>query len=1285
MRDAEPAAEVTAPLTPAQRRVWFLHRLDPGAGVYSECALWRIVGAVDPVALRAAIEAVAVRQPMLRTRFPVRHGVPLQLVDPAPHTEFECVDLAGSEQGEDERLAEAVRQRALRPFDLAAATPIRWTLFSFGPRRHALLRNWHHILGDAMSAKAMNEAIGRAYASIVAGGTAALPPLTVDYLDHTRRQAIALDGPEADAHRDYWKERLAGAPTLALPTDFRRPVLQSFRGGRVPLRVAREASVALRALAHDAGATMFVMLMTGFAGLLSRLSGDTDLVIGMPVAGRPPGFDEVIGFFTNTVACRVDLSGAPSAREAARQVQQRVREAVEHQHTPLETVVDALRLPRDPSRNPLFQVAFGVRRQALGELALCGATVRRTDCELGHARFDLTANLIDGPDGVMGSLEYCADLFERATVERMAAQYASLVDAMIRSPDAPLATLPLMDDATRERIVAASRGAAIAGPPEETITRRFAAQARATPEAPAVGSLSFARLDVDASRLAATLRERGVRRGAFVAVACAATTDLATAWLAVLKAGGAYLPVDTDMPEARLALMLGDAAVKHGIADEAFAPRLARHGVDVVLPGTGTTVAEAGPGAPPADDARPDDPAYAICTSGSSGRPKGVVVPHRAVVRLVCGTDYVRLGPGDAVAQLANPAFDASTFELWGALLNGARVVPIAKATALAPRELRDAIARERVSAIFVTTALFNSVARDAPDAFAPCGTVLFGGEAVEPERVADVLRAGAPRRLVHVYGPTETTTFATWHDVRSVAPGASRVPIGRAIANAEAFVLRADGEPAAPGEPGEIVIGGCGVARGYLGEVGADGPFVEASVGALPRRRLYRTGDVGRLTDDGAIEFLGRVDGQVKLRGHRIELGEIETALARVPGVREAAVVLRGETSDTRRLVAYAVPSDPNAPPPAGWRRELARCLPAVMLPSALVWLPALPLNANGKLDRRALAAEERGAQHSRVHVAPRDSLEEMFANLWARLLGIDAVGVHDGFFDIGGHSLLAARLVDEIERELGITVPLAALFVDDTIAGLARSIREGQLATNTVVVPLNERGSRLPLVYLHGDYFGGGFHSLALARLLGPDQPVYVVHPHGVAGGAIPATIEAMADERLQALRALRPQGPYVVGGHCNGAYVAFELARRLIAEGESVPAVIVVGAAPPSAASDKVADDPRATAVLAAALGIPPPTDPLGDLGYRLFHAMRGYRGHSVDVHLAIVRSGDAEESANDRKWAALASSVERHVLPGGHVSLVRSENAERFAAVIRGIVDRLTAREGRQAEA
>ena len=1273
-RHAEPAA-----LSHCQARVWFLQRLDPSSAAYNEAALWHIDGAIDVGALRAALDAVAVRQPMLRTRFPTINGVPCQAVDDAARTVLECVDLPACGDGGERTLEAAARERAMQPFDLAAATPIRWALFRLEHDRHALVRVWHHILGDALSGRALNDDLSRAYAAALAGAPVELPSLPLDYLTYSAHLAHDLAGPEAAKRLDDCRARLANAPTLALPTDFRRPATQSFRGDLVRARLAPDAVAAWRAAGRDAGATSYVSFLAVYAVLLSRLSGDTDLVIGMPVAARPlPELAQVVGFFANTVACRVDLSGAPSAMEAVRRMHAATRAAIEAQQVPFERLVDALGLPRDASRNPLFQVAFGMRKRALGDLELAGCTVRRQELGLGHARFDLALTLLDGGDGIETYWGYCTDLFERATIERMAHQYAALVEAMAREPGRPVASLPMMDDAIRRRIVAASAGPVTGPPREPTITARFEAQAAATPSAIAIGTLDYARLDAAANRLAAELRARGVAPGAFVAVARAATADIATAWLAVLKAGAAYMPIDPELPAERLAHMLDDARVAHAIADEAMATRFARPGVDVVRPERESEriaahAAVAPPGAP-----RPRDPAYVIGTSGSSGRPKGVVVPHEAVVRLVCGTDYVLLGPDDVVAQLANPAFDASTFEFWGALLNGARLAPVPKATAIAPRALAAAIAHERITTLFVTTALFNAIAREAPAAFGPCRTVLFGGEAAEPRRVADVLRANPPSRLLHVYGPTETTTFATWHEVRAVRENASTVPIGRAIANAEVYVLRSDGAPAAPGEPGEICIGGAGLALRYLGASDRDAArFVEARVGDLPPRRLYRSGDRARVRDDGAIEFLGRTDGQVKVRGHRIELGDVEAAIARVPGVREAVAVVDGDTSDTRRIVAYAVASDPRAPPPANLTRELRKLLPAVMVPSAVAWLPALPLNASGKVDRRSLPpVDVSPAANAGIRVAPRDPLEQDLVRHWEATLGKAGLGVFDHFFDLGGHSLLAARMADDYERETGIRVPLTAMFVDDTVAGVANAIREGALAAHAEVVPLHEGGSRLPFVYVHGDFFGGGFHCHVLARLLGPDQPVYVVHPHGLAGGSVPTTIEAMAGERLRALRALRPHGPYVVGGHCNGAFVAFELARLLLAEGEEVPAVIVVDAAAPSAASAIAPGDPRAAATLAAP-GVPPPTDRVSDLAHRLHRAMRGYRGRRAGVHLVVVRSGESSASAHDDEWEGLASSMELHVLPGDHITLVLEEGGERFAAVIRGVIDRAIA--------
>ena len=1270
--------DLPVPLSSTQMRAWFLHRLDPGGTAYNEARVWRVDGALDVAALQSALAAVAVRQPMLRTRFVVSGVEPRQVVDAEPDMELEIVTLPGAPDDEERRIERATRERAARPFDLAARPPIRWTLFELGVGRYALLRIWHHILGDGLSAGLLQNEVSEAYAAARAGRAFALPPLTVDYADYSIwQEKAAAGGRHADALA-YWKKHLADLPVLALPADFRRPPAHSFRGAVVLTRLAGDAAAALKALGRARGATPFVTFLAAFAALLSRLSGDEDIAIGTPVAGRSmPELFEVIGYFANTLVFRADLSGQPTTGELIARTQDQVGAMLAHDEAPFEQLVDALKMPRDPSRNPLFQVAFALRERDPIDLQLAGAQVRRAPTGVEHAKFDLTLSMVDGRDGIDARWEFCTDLFERATIERMARQYETLVAAMASTPEEPVARLALMDDATRRRILEAATATGRAFPAATTIHRRFAEQVSARPHAAAIESLDYAGLEAGANQLAHELRAQGVAPGAIVAVARRKSSDIALAWLAVLKAGAAYLPIDPDVPPGRAAFMLADARVAHAIADNALTGMFARSGVSVIQPERDAErIAAHAPDAPEGD-VRPDGAAYVIYTSGSTGNPKGVVIPHRAVLRLVCGTDCAQIGPDDALAQMANPAFDASTFEFWGALLNGARIVPIAKTTAIAPRALAAAIADNKVTALFLTTALFNVVASEIPAAFRACRYVLFGGEAVEPDRVAAVVRAGPPQHLLHVYGPTETTTFATWHEVRDVAPNALTVPIGRPLANTEVHVLRPDFEPAAPGEPGEICIGGPGLALGYLN---APEPlaarFVERAVAHLPPRRLYRSGDRGRWRDDGTIEFLGRRDRQVKIRGHRIELEEIEAVIARLPQVRAAAVAVRGDTAEKRQLVAYLVSAVPSGPPPSNLWSELRPILPEYMLPALIVWLPALPLNASGKLDRRALPpVREPGAPRTDVRVGPRDMFEQVLVRIWQELLNVTAIGVFDRFFDNGGDSLLALRLVNAIEHETGLAAPLTALFVDDTIAGLARVLREGAPDLDAPIVAIHGDGALPPFVFLHGDFVGGGFYSRSLAHALGAEQPVLIVHPHGLVDATIPETIEAMAADRIRALRGIRPRGPYLLGGHCNGALVAFEMARQLLAQGESVPAVVLIEArAPSAAAAGKSGErgaymtvDPRGGVRMLA------PHDRLSDAQLRYSQAMDRYAGGPCATHVVIVRSRKLADARRDLGWSRLAPSAEVHHLPGDHVTLITGHVAE-LAQVLRAAIDR-----------
>jgi thioesterase domain-containing protein len=514
---------------------------------------------------------------------------------------------------------------------------------------------------------------------------------------------------------------------------------------------------------------------------------------------------------------------------------------------------------------------------------------------------------------------------------------------------------------------------------------------------------------------------------------------------------------------------------------------------------------------------------------------------------------------------------------------------------------------------------------------------------------------------------------------VREVAANAATIPIGRPLANTEAFVLRDDGELAAPGEPGEIWIGGPGVASGYCNAApDAVARFVERPVGPLPSRRLYRTGDRARVGADGAIEFLGRRDRQVKLRGQRIELEEIEAAIARLPQVRAAVVALQGETTDTRQLVAWAVAADPAGPPPADLRRDLRRALPDYMLPSSIVWVKALPLNASGKVDRHALPAVATTARAvPGSGLAPRDMLEQVLCGIWERVLGASGIGVLDHFFEIGGHSLLAAQLFDEIERETGVAVPLAALFADDTIAGLARALRESPAELTAPVIALNAAGTRPPLAFLHGDLSGGGFYSRALARALGPAQPMLVVQPHGLGSAAIPETIEAMAAERIVALRALQPRGPYLLGGYCNGAFVAFEMARQLAARGEAVPLVVVIEAvAPREAAASGATAGERYVTIDRSGVRVLAAHDRASEAQLRYSQAMDRYAGGSYDGRFVLVRTREGNDPRRDLGWTRLVRRLELVVLPGDHVTLV-TRHVGALAEAIRGAIERTLA--------
>jgi len=1052
------------PLSFAQQRLWFLDQLAPGNPAYNVPWAVELRGALAVEALARTFAEVARRHEVLRTTFaPSSRGgrEAVQVIAPRLLLPLPVVALDGLPASAGR--AEAVRLgagEARRAFDLSAGPLLRLLLLCRSADEHVLRVTAHHIVSDGWSIGVLLREIGVLYGAFRQGEPSPLPALPVQYADFAAWQREWLSGEVLEGQLAYWRQQLAGAPRrLELPTDRPRARVSLHRGGARPTALGEELSREVVAFSRRLGATPFMTLLAAFGLLLGRTAHQEDLLVGTPIANRTQRETEgLIGFFVNTLVLRVALApggSRPGFGDLVRQVRQAALGAYGHQDLPFERLVTELDPDRDASRPPLVQVMFALQNAPAERLALPGLTLVPLAQEEGTAKFDLTLAFEESAAGLSGSLEYDAELFDRTTVERLLARFTVLLRGALGSPDLAVQDLPWLFPGEREQLLLEWNDSWSDYPRQAGVPELFAAQAAMRPGAVAVvgqdgEAWSYARLEEASNRLARHLRRRGVEAGDAVGIAMERSPELILGMLAILKAGGAYVPLDAGYPDERLAFMLEDTGASLVLAQATTRERLEGLSrllqIVPILPIEDAAWQEenGGPLGVPVPAA---SLAYVIYTSGSTGRPKGVAVPHRAIVRLVRETPFVPLGPADRVAHASNISFDAATFEIWGALLNGGAVVVIPKTLALAPAQLARRLRDERVTTLFLTTALFNQVAEEEPTAFLALRHLLFGGEAVDPGAVARVLAAGPPERLLHVYGPTESTTYAAWHRVSAPAPdvlAAGTVPIGQPLANTTAYLVDSRQQLAALGEIGELCLGGEGLAWGYLHrpELTAE-RFVPHPWASGPGERLYRTGDLARRRADGAIEFVGRIDHQVKIRGFRIEPGEVEAALAAVPGVRECVVLARRDRPGDARLVAYVVAAEGAGGSEGGLREALRRSLPEYMLPAAYLFLPALPLTPNGKVDRAALPApEEAAASRGAAYVAPRGPVEEILVGIWQELLGRERVGVTDDFFAAGGHSLLATQVASRIRQTFGVELPLGSLFERTTIAGLAAEL---------------------------------------------------------------------------------------------------------------------------------------------------------------------------------------------------------------------------------------------------
>nr|WP_246555422.1 non-ribosomal peptide synthetase [Streptomyces paradoxus] len=1065
------------PLSYAQRRLWFLGQLEGPSATYNDPVALRLKGALDTAALDAALRDVIGRHEVLRTVFATADGEPYQHVMGLDELGWELTEA----QVAPAKLANALADAAGYAFDLSHEAPLRAWLFGTGPDEHVLMVTVHHIAGDAWSMASLARDISTAYEARCAGRAPEWEPLPVQYADYALWQRELL-GDERDPQSvisqqmAHWRDTLAGAPEeLDLPTDHARPATPSHRGHRVPVEITAETHALLAEVARAEGVTPFMVLQAALAMLLSRMGAGTDIPVGSPVAGRTDeALDDLVGFFVNTLVIRTDLADDPTFRQVLSRVRETSLAAFANQDVPFERLVEELSPSRSMARHALFQVMLTLQNAAAGTLDLPGLDVELLPAGASVVKFDLDVILAEefdadgAPAGVRGTMTAAADLFDAGTVARLAARLARVVELLVTDPERRLNALDVLDADERHQVLTAWNDTAV-DVPVGTVPDQFAAHVAGTPDAVAVVShgteISYAELDARANRLARHLVALGVGPEAVVAVALERGTELMVSLLAVLKAGGAYMPIDPEYPADRIAYMLADAAPVAVLAARGTVAALPPQAAATVVLLDEPEVAGALETLPAGElsDAerraplRTAHPAYVIYTSGSTGRPKGVLVSHAGVASLVAGhIRYLGVGSGHRVGQFASASFDTFGWEWFMALLSGAALVVVPQERRLGTA-LPEFLTAQRVTHVTLPPAVLATL----DETSISTDTVLtVAGESCPPEVMARWARG---RVMFNSYGPTETTVDATlWR----CDPAAAEVAIGSPVANTQVYVLDEHLTPAPPGVNGEMYVSGTGLARGYLGRAALTAERFVANPFGPAGSRLYRTGDRARWTPEGRLVFAGRTDDQVKIRGFRIEPGEIENVLAGHASVTQAAVVVREDTPGDKRLVAYVVPADgaTTAQLPAALAALAAEHLPEYMVPAAIVVLEELPLTANKKLDRRALPAPELAAG-STAGRAPADPREEILCAVFAQVLGVESVGVDDDFFALGGHSLLAVRLASRVRAVLGVDLEIRELFDSPTVAGLAaRLAGEG---TTRVALRAQERPERLPLSF--------------------------------------------------------------------------------------------------------------------------------------------------------------------------------------------------------------------------
>jgi amino acid adenylation domain-containing protein/FkbM family methyltransferase len=1154
----------------SQEQLWILNQLAPGSPVYNIVDVVHFDGSCQGATLTEALRELVRRHEVLRTVFSHRNGPPMQTVLPTIDIPLPEVDLSAlTEAQREQEWTRLVREEGRKTFDLSQAPLLRTTLVHFSPREHRLLLTIHHIIADEWSMELIQQEIHQLHEELSSGRKTSLPELPIQYTDFARWQRDWLQGPALQEQISYWKRELAGAPSvLELPADKPRPAVQSFRGATEMFQLPRELRKQLKILGRTEQATLFMVLEAGFAVLLHRYTGQKDILVGTPISGRTHSETErLIGCFLNTVVLRAQFDEHLTFRALLKQARERAVGAYGHPDLPLEHLVAELMPERDSSRTPLFQVMFVLHDNA-GTSRVSKASGNH-ELETGTSKFDLTLILSESESGLEGMVEYSTDLFEAETIRRLCSHYATLLERVVRDPDESVATVPMLTDAERQQLLMDHNNTTVMQPGQDRCLHELIEeQARRTPDGVALAddqqTLTYMELIRMGNQLAHHLRGLGVRPGAVVGLLVDRSVQMVVGLLGILKAGAAYVPLDPAFPMNRLSYMVEDSKMSVLITQRDLEGTLhVRPRVVVRLDTDSSEIlkqSKLSTGLPEVDQ---KSLAYVLYTSGSTGRPKGVMISHSAIANFLLS---MRREPGcsskDTLLAVTTLSFDIAGLELYLPLVSGAKVVITSREDAIDPSRLQKRIRESGCTIMQATPATWRALIHAGWGGSAGL-KVLCGGEPLPRELAKELLpRCG---ELWNMYGPTETTVWSTVHRVASAdAP----LPIGRAIANTQVYVLDGYRNLLPIGVVGELYIGGDGLARGYwqrqelTQERFVPNPFA-------PNTLLYRTGDLARWRPDGTLECLARMDNQVKIRGFRIELGEIEAILGSHEAIRQCAVIAREDVPGNKELVAYFETREGSAPDLAVLRAHLTKDLPAYMIPSVFVHMESWPLTPNGKLDRKSLPAPTQRVTTAGDFLAPRDLLEQLLAQIWSKALNVKRVGLRDNFFDLGGHSLLAVRVMVETGKLCNTQLPLALLLQAPTIAELAEILRAKHWTPSwSSLVPIRPTGSKAPLFLIHS-HGGNVLEYHPLVRLMDADQPVYALQARGLDGQITKnLSVEEMVAAYVNEIRSLQPKGPYFVGGFCLGGALALEAAQQLTAAGEEVALVAMIQTMHPEA---------------------------------------------------------------------------------------------------------------------